>query len=775
MKKIILLFLVLSIFSGYHPAIAQDTLVVSSLTEEIVSCPSTDKIYNLPLVLKFDMTFKDHAISFFRDIQHTKRIGAKATFGGDNLGDIGKDRSTNNFFVKIKSDRIISFMNEEGIPTGDEFFFIQIDDKPVCGPFKISGPGNNDDDERQRSLEYNPGYLFYDALELNKLKNNTDSRSIAVIKKILSFYEIKNTDDLKANPFLATIFPDVFKRGGVQSTGGGVSSIISSVGGLDVTNIADGLAKFLVKRAKQELTMAFFDKLKKIIEEAEDLKTLFPQTSYLLAAMGNEVYNFEAYVQNLREAFKDDIKYIPDNFPGIIDNHKDPGEFFDNQHQELEAALRTACYVVNALQEQTHPGDILDNYPLEFLDSIPSKNYKGALQTLQLISAALKDSTNSDTASYWVNLKKVREMAGDKSSLKIYLGLIYQRAKMNTITFDSGFLLTKLLDGAANSFDKAYDAYKRYIQVFAAKLDALNKMIKSYDKPATDSLALEKYAKYFTATVDLIEYCTSVSDLPHFADSKIGNLHKQLKTYFNIAYATADLTMAIIRRNYSAAINKTVFIYDEIIAKGNEASKTTLVSLVKYGSFMASVATARNSDEVEEAIEAFALPAGSSKIKRRTFFNVSLNGYAGFFYGHESIPDIKDNRTFNNYGVTAPVGVCISAGRKRLFNPFANDGNASYSLFISLIDVGSIASYRVKNDSIAQIPTIELKDIFSPGAFLSIGIPKTPLSFNLGAQFGPNLRKVKDAQNDYSNKTYTRLSASLCVDIPIVNFYTKSQ
>src|SRR6185436_19836114 len=110
------------------------------------------------------------------------------------------------------------------------------------------------------------------------------------------------------------------------------------------------------------------------------------------------------------------------------DNHKDPGEYFYNDHQDLEAALRTACYIVNALQEQTHPGDILDNYPVEFLDPIPNKNYKGAVQTLQLISAALKDSANGDTASYWVNLKKVREMANDKSTVQIFLGLIYQKA-----------------------------------------------------------------------------------------------------------------------------------------------------------------------------------------------------------------------------------------------------------------------------------------------------------------------------------------------------------
>jgi len=80
------------------------------------------------------------------------------------------------------------------------------------------------------------------------------------------------------------------------------------------------------------------------------------------------------------------------------------------------------------------------------------------------------------------------------------------------------------------------------------------------------------------------------------------------------------------------------------------------------------------------------------------------------------------------------------------------------------------------------VPTIQLKDIFSPGMFLSLGIPKTPLSINLGAQMGPNLRKVNvtdpgntNPHNDFENRIYWRYSISVCVDIPVFNFYTKSK
>ena len=127
---------------------------------------------------------------------------------------------------------------------------------------------------------------------------------------------------------------------------------------------------------------------------------------------------------------------------------------------------------------------------------------------------------------------------------------------------------------------------------------------------------------------------------------------------------------------------------------------------------------------------------------------------------------------FNSYGLTAPVGAAVSWGKNHW----------SYSAFVSFIDIGAVAAFRFQNDSIAQVPTIQLKDIFSPGLFFSLGIPKCPLSVNMGAQVGPNLRKVNiydettgGYTNEYQNNVYWRFSISLVVDIPIFNFYTISK
>src|SRR4030095_3688411 len=85
-------------------------------------------------------------------------------------------------------------------------------------------------------------------------------------------------------------------------------SVLSAVGGLDVTSIADGLARFLIKRGKEELNIAFFQRLKRFLEENIEAKTLFPATSEFLGRIAS--YRYAELLQSLREAFHEDLKNL---------------------------------------------------------------------------------------------------------------------------------------------------------------------------------------------------------------------------------------------------------------------------------------------------------------------------------------------------------------------------------------------------------------------------------------------------------------------------------
>jgi hypothetical protein len=676
------------------------------------------------------------------------------------------------------------------------------------------------------------GSAIYDAFYL---KNGNSSPSKVAI---LAYYANCKPNEVAAaykdNKFIKV---EATKIATAQRSAPKISSLLASAGGLDVTNLADGVAKFLIKRTKEELNIAFFEDFRDFLkkEEFRDLQTVFPETSRTLDIIGDEIHNFERYIETLRESFKNDLGNLTTNLPTIIDNHPD----FFNKYPELEATLRSGIYISEGIRDKVHPGDILADYPIEYLDKL-TLPLKGSLQTLQLFSESLRDSSRSDSI-YWVSTAELRKTVKDTAVFRIYIGLTYQlaKSKYNEIPITADTTLVELLDAVGPG---KLQAYQNYVFRFIGKTDKLSKMIKEYTKPANDSLAIEQYYNYFRTSIDLLEYSLQIRTLP-FIPEKLSALKTDTRDYFDIAYTTSDLVLDINRKNYSSAIRNTVHIYDVIKVKRSqkhqdslratikilhkdiadtanadkrselitqlssseaelkleEESKNVMGKLLKYGSFMAGVVKAESSDEVEATIESFALPTGSSRIKRETPFNVALNGYLGVYYGWEKIRDV-DRRGQGTYGITAPIGISISRGHSIFFGGTGKKGwlegkrGWSTSLFISIIDVGAVASFRFKSsnqtDIVAQdtttttvneIPTIKLKDIISPGALLSIGIPKTPLSVNLGAQVGPNLRKISvdstsnTVANDYSDKMYWRFSFSLVVDIPIINFYTKSK
>lgn len=185
--------------------------------------------------------------------------------------------------------------------------------------------------------------------------------------------------------------------------------------------------------------------------------------------------------------------------------------------------------------------------------------------------------------------------------------------------------------------------------------------------------------------------------------------------------------------------------------------KSVIVWLTKYGGFIAAMLSAESSDEVAAVIETYALPSGSARIKRESYFNISVNSYLGLYGGWD-----KAHRW--SPGVSAPVGVALSWGTKK---------GGSFSIFPTLIDIGAVTAFRFKDDT-SQVAKIYLREIFSPGLFLSFGIRKLPISINIGGQFAPLLGRVVAGSNDYNIKRYTRVSASLLVDIPLLNLYNRA-
>lgn len=235
-------------------------------------------------------------------------------------------------------------------------------------------------------------------------------KGIDSLNRILNYYGYKN----RQNPFLDKFISEGYGSSETKTptnnqndetrAQGTQYQLPTHIRSLDVTTLADGMAKFIVTRTKQELNIAFFYKFQEEMKDPKyaDLRSLFPQTYQALSAIGSEIYNYEGYLQTLRQCFISDLNALPNNLPDIIENHR---EFFE-KYPEMESYLRSGCYIAGELHNKTHPGDILKNFPLNNVESL-SKNSQGSLKTLMLISASLQRYP-IDEKQYWINLDSLK-------------------------------------------------------------------------------------------------------------------------------------------------------------------------------------------------------------------------------------------------------------------------------------------------------------------------------------------------------------------------------
>lgn len=631
---------------------------------------------------------------------------------------------------------------------------------------------------------------------LNAIKALTDPNTIAANR---------TWDD---NPFIKPLIIDLgLTAAETANTQGGldISGFVSSVGNTDVTTITDGIAKFLVKRTKQELTIAFFQHFKDLLNEEKykDVRILFPKTWGTLNGIDENIYQYNNYIESLRSSFDQDFSLLIDHTKDVINEGRFK-QYFDKQPAIKHSALLT-LFTAKELINGTHPGKILETLPEENIDKLP-KNFSGAINTVQLLSSSLR--ARGSTA-FWTSPDTLKMLlTKDDPKLiaaRFYLGFLYEKAKLITFEGNAGQshklseLMKALYDDAANQTVniKAYIAFAKELGEKTHDVEAAIAQVKA---GKTDVPSAAVYHRLFDAFADVL---TKISDVGTLPEMPANIIPAATKDYINTFRLANNLGYDIAQKEYGAAVLDAGNVYLQIlqikrtetgtlqnpasdsglsltapvagettaeltakVKTASESAQSSVEVLLKYGNFMANMVKAKNSDEVEAAIESVALPVGSASIKKHSAFNISLNAYVGPYIGKEKIDGVDSEYKTNAYGLTAPIGINFSLG---LFPAKRSAG--SLSLFLSAIDLGAPVAFRFKDDKTSEVPSVKLKDIVSPGAFISFGIPNVPLSVNAGWQMGPLLRDLKAAGATTADKTYGRWSLSLVVDIPVLNLF----
>ena len=647
---------------------------------------------------------------------------------------------------------------------------------------------------------YNDAIKLRGLLNGKNIFNTNDANTIKIIATILQPYLIKQEKedtDAKSiienftistspdfNPFLSPYFDLSSAQGGKNGVSvlGANEFLSRSIGGLDVTNITKGLAMFMIQRAKQELNIAFFDQFKRFVEKNPEMKIMFPKTSEALANLLS--YNYPTMISTLRGKFEEDLAALPIHFEEIFNlpQYQD----LLKQYPAIKVVVKSIPLIYKLGNGACAPIDIIKDFAdfpewAEAPGDSAFQNTGNAIKLAGIFSESLRINIGKDSSG-WVSYNRFnKEIIKDANTQKIYFGLVFGMINKERIKFDASFLAdlirknTALISGVTLYQDRLLNIS----ETIADEIKEINNIRSKGGKPS-----LENYRRYISSGIDAVELGLDIATyfnktVKIYPDYII--IFRNVNELYKNIY-TKQYTPAII--NSITIIDKTITLIGDKIKKGkdkaindNLAKVTTfqnrLTDLSRYGVFMANMSEAQTPEEVQNAIEAAALPVGSSVIKKYSDFNISLQSYLGVYCLFNKSTSSTVNMWNNSFGITAPIGVSFSYGLRNW---------GSLTLFGSLIDIGAIVDYDLKTtpDTTNKTTTttkdykIELGQIFSPGVYIVYGAGlKLPLSLGIGAQYGPGLGKIDNGQTIINNPSW-RFNVFLCVDIPMFNLFSKT-
>jgi hypothetical protein len=552
--------------------------------------------------------------------------------------------------------------------------------------------------------------------------------------------------------------------------------------------------------------------LQKALAKFDELRLLFPNTLEALNKI--EVTRYSSSLNVLKASFEDDIKAILSNISKLATLER--YQRIINRTPVLTVVF-VACDIVAQLQKETIAPEIiyqLGKAPYVASAGVSTNNYNSTIRLAALLSNSLRNikigDQNKNTIG-WVDRKNLNELRDNEPLFRIFMGLFAQNAEKIVFRFNAGtFGMQKALYDNMDAIIKTRYIVYNFSQTVSNLNEYTSKAAELRKTDAKHSEFVKIYLKMANEIIGFSEKCLDV--LPTDVTIKVRQEIKIIKDrYVPMVKQANEVVVKLEEKEYSRALYEAdtliVQIFDkgvvsdienEIKALNNDIKKaedghstadeiaqlkTRLEKLekelkadknfeevreyyIKYGLFVCSVAEAKNSTDVKEAIQAVALPTGSSRIKKERKFTIGLNAYVGVYHAWNK-KQSGINLPKTEWGITAPIGFAMSWGKFL--------GTGSFSIYGGLVDVGAIFTYKVNTDNSVK-SDIEFGQLLSPSLGFTYGLPiikkyNIPLSIGVNHQWGPKLRKVDDTGNSVLPLLTRRINVFVAVDIPIVNFH----
>lgn len=547
---------------------------------------------------------------------------------------------------------------------------------------------------------------------------------------------------------------------------------ISPIGNLG-DEFVNGLATFLMTRAKQEAIVFLQDRMRDSIC-AESDKTalgtsLLPNTCDTLRTLDAGA-SLHAMGTHMNTAAKKDLVLLPDISLQVA-THVDP-----QRHYVYEPGRLAYAIARKIGGGQSSPLDVLASVqaiPARACEKTPGATYEG--QTCKKVFGAVRlGSAFIYTVRSQDNLKDM--IGGDETDVGprlIAFGLDLE-ARVNR-KFDVVKLrtaMTAFRDGA-NTVQQLQEALKA-VQEAKGEQETAEQRRKRMAAIAQQAIV---------AMLELSTKLTTVLDAPN---GEITKLLQLLDNAVNLGQASLEPDYGAMSVHMVALINSiTQSLPQDDKDEKNKAGYTfgqTLKKITRYAPFVAEIASAKSSKDVAAAFEAAAAPVGSYKVKfDRT--TVAVNAFVGLSGGAEWLLAERATGSSPWFGLSAPVGLHIS-------RPFGEGGYLPVGAMLSVLDVGTLTQQRFAQDvkdttkdengnsqdikgTASQASNFGWQQFFSPGVYVTVGLGSrecpSPFILGVGGSFVPNLRRVEltDAAKTSFDSPVFRFGAFLALDLTL--------
>ncbi len=612
-----------------------------------------------------------------------------------------------------------------------------------------------------------------------------DAGAKSALRQVMSADSVTSAV-LNRQPF----FEDLFE----EAPAAGVDKFKPPVGGLaglNVTKYVNAIADIMIERAKQELTVAFFNRFKKFAEENPEFEILFPKTASNLKNLF--AYTYPQMLPALRNGFFEDLKQITYHLDDVLELPR--YQLLLEKLPTVRVAIRS-IRLIHELESGTSTiADVL--LKLSQLNEW-TENGKPAFHnmgyTVKLAAIFSEALRSDDSTRIWVSAKDIKTMLKDSLTTRLFFGLIYQQIKTTGIKFEidvDGTLVTKNLAEIIKNTRTRWFLFENKISEFVNLGDKVTAVYKEVKAKIDSSLVLESkdVFSYIDLSIDVADYAFSIV--------KVFEQKLTADEYLAIARKSNSLFRNIYREEYTQAVNDAIDILSSVydltkserpnmrndLEKLLEQLNKFVQNVKPYALFMANVIEAEDEADVKAALENVILPVGSSSIKKNTeglWGNISVQTYLGAYASLTDNNSVNEGAWSDKFGVIAPIGISWTPG----FLSWKRAG--SLSVFASLFDLGAIVDYKLKKDSIPNSSgtgtevvvdkdyEVKFGQIFSPGGYLVYGFfGNLPLSLGVGAQYGPGLSKIEAGNNAVLTNPSWRWNVFLAVDMPFFTLKNK--